>query len=461
MVVWLEPTGYDNCSDVSVEQTVGLYSGSNFQLGENEVVYTFTDEAGNTAEWGFTITVIDDIQPAIITCPEDIVTCDPVVSWEEPEASDTCSPVDIVQVEGMPSGSEFTLGVHEIVYEIIDESGNTSICSFTVEVLPDPDATWGTPGTLCSNMRPLDLSDFVLGDDGGVFEGVGMNGMMFDPGAVTAGFHEVTYSVSNQACSASWTELIEVVEAVEVISSSEHEFCGLHGGLRVTVSSGQGIWTGPEGAVFDPSPMANDVTVTVPDYGDHIFTYTVEGSEICGAELSIETTFFEPPSDAIAGNDQVLFAEYETSMQANEPEVGEGTWELIEGNALVQDELDPESAISQLALGENIFTWEIHNGVCEASVDTVVIFVQDLIFPTGISPNNDGDNDFLVIKGIEGMQNSITIFDRWGKQIYQADDYQNDWGGTTRKGKPLPEDTYIYVVDTPIKQFSGYLVIKR
>jgi gliding motility-associated-like protein len=74
--------------------------------------------------------------------------------------------------------------------------------------------------------------------------------------------------------------------------------------------------------------------------------------------------------------------------------------------------------------------------------------------PQGISPNGDGVNDMLVIPGIMGYKNSITIFNRWGNIVYQTNDYQNNWAGETNMayeliaedGK-LPDGTYYYIVD--------------
>jgi gliding motility-associated-like protein len=74
--------------------------------------------------------------------------------------------------------------------------------------------------------------------------------------------------------------------------------------------------------------------------------------------------------------------------------------------------------------------------------------------PQGISPNGDGVNDFLVIPGVMGFKNKITIFNRWGNVVYEVLNYQNNWSGETNNayeliaddGK-LPDGTYYYVVD--------------
>lgn len=64
-----------------------------------------------------------------------------------------------------------------------------------------------------------------------------------------------------------------------------------------------------------------------------------------------------------------------------------------------------------------------------------------------LTPNGDGKNDFFVVKGLEKyLANKVTIFDRAGRVVYSASNYQNNWDGYY-DGKPLAEDTYYYVID--------------
>jgi gliding motility-associated-like protein len=78
----------------------------------------------------------------------------------------------------------------------------------------------------------------------------------------------------------------------------------------------------------------------------------------------------------------------------------------------------------------------------------------ETFIPQGISPNNDGINDFLVIPGIMGFKNKISVYNRWGNIVYQVENYANNWSGETNNayeliaedGK-LPDGTYYYIVD--------------
>lgn len=50
------------------------------------------------------------------------------------------------------------------------------------------------------------------------------------------------------------------------------------------------------------------------------------------------------------------------------------------------------------------------------------------LFPNVITPNNDGKNEVLFFDGLSGYETSkLTVVNRWGKVIYQANGYANNW----------------------------------
>ncbi|NNE55798.1 MAG: gliding motility-associated C-terminal domain-containing protein, partial [Flavobacteriales bacterium] len=90
------------------------------------------------------------------------------------------------------------------------------------------------------------------------------------------------------------------------------------------------------------------------------------------------------------------------------------------------------------------------------------VHVDNLIIPTGFSPNGDNTNDNFVIDGIEELNADIEAFNRWGNVIYSQKDYRNDWNGTNNQGQLLTDDTYYVVLsfdDRPA--IAGYVVIRR
>ena len=71
-----------------------------------------------------------------------------------------------------------------------------------------------------------------------------------------------------------------------------------------------------------------------------------------------------------------------------------------------------------------------------------------------ITPNGDNVNDYMVIENIESTSsNQINIFNRWGVQVFETDDYEsNPFSGsssgraTVLPSEILPSGTYYYVL---------------
>ncbi len=138
IINYTAPIGNDACGPASTTQTAGLGSGSIFLLGTTTETYEVTDAEGNTASCSFDITVNDAADPIINNCPVDIAqsapvgTCEDIVTFTDPTATDNCPGFVITQTDGPVSGSTFPVGTTDIEFTATDASGNTTLCSFTI-----------------------------------------------------------------------------------------------------------------------------------------------------------------------------------------------------------------------------------------------------------------------------------------------------------------------------------------
>ena len=104
------------------------------------------------------------------------------------------------------------------------------------------------------------------------------------------------------------------------------------------------------------------------------------------------------------------------------------------------------------------YTLIVSSNNCVSERATVSIEVNkcstiDFFIPEGFSPNGDGINDVFFIRGLDVYpSNSITIFNRWGDKVFEANPYQNNWDGKAQNGvivggDELPIGIYFYVLD--------------
>ncbi|MFK7775977.1 MAG: gliding motility-associated C-terminal domain-containing protein [Saprospiraceae bacterium] len=92
--------------------------------------------------------------------------------------------------------------------------------------------------------------------------------------------------------------------------------------------------------------------------------------------------------------------------------------------------------------------------VTDANGCTSELYYFDLDYDTGcyeartvISPNNDGLNDNFYVNCLETTTVKVIIFNRWGQQVYQNDDYDNSFIGIGRRDQVLPQGGYFYVLE--------------
>ncbi len=132
------PSVTDNCPGAQVKLVQGLPSGSFFPVGETLLKFAAVDEMNNTDTFSYTVRVQDN-EPPVIQCPQDISSCETRVIFQTPQVKDNCSVISFEKIKGPDSGTDFTYGETEIVYAARDSAGNTDTCRFMVHVYHKPE----------------------------------------------------------------------------------------------------------------------------------------------------------------------------------------------------------------------------------------------------------------------------------------------------------------------------------
>lgn len=120
-------------------------------------------------------------------------------------------------------------------------------------------------------------------------------------------------------------------------------------------------------------------------------------------------------------------------------------------------------------------TGEYSISVVTDACQTEVVFFIDLEedeecrlhFYSGITPNDDGDNDYWHIDNITHPRfanNEVHIFNRWGSEVWSARNYDNEnvrWEGEGRSAGKLPDGTYYYIAEVNGTIYKGYIELTR
>jgi gliding motility-associated-like protein len=266
-----------------------------------------------------------------------------------------------------------------------------------------------------------------------------------------------------------WTEVSSNCTSVDIIRVTFHSSPSISAGPDALVCKGGSIKLQAVGSgtfLWSPAGLLNNPAVSDPvasPTATTVFTVTLTDQWNCRNSDQVTVEVRDIPI-ANAGPDQTLDFLFETELEASAVNSNEtGEWIVLTGSGTFSDKNNSKTTVSQLSLGENKILWRVANQICAESSDTVLIKINDLIIPTLITPNLDGNNDFFVIRGIESFgKTSLNIFNRWGENVYTNDSYANDWDGRDDNSNLLPEDTYFYILKPEkIYPIKGYIVIKR
>jgi gliding motility-associated-like protein/uncharacterized repeat protein (TIGR01451 family) len=177
----------------------------------------------------------------------------------------------------------------------------------------------------------------------------------------------------------------------------------------------------------------------------------------CNNIKTSSATFFPIPS---AGADQVI----EKNATATLTATIAGTWSQVGTTPVVTSISSPSSsstAVNGFTLeGDYKFAFTNASG-CSDTVSVNVTSVT-LDAPNVVTPNGDGTNDVLIVPGIENYPGSkISIYNRWGNEVYHSANYENDWAG-----QGLSEGTYFYRFNRvdksgKVKIFKGWIYLKH
>jgi gliding motility-associated-like protein len=96
----------------------------------------------------------------------------------------------------------------------------------------------------------------------------------------------------------------------------------------------------------------------------------------------------------------------------------------------------------------------------QASFDTVTVEVLqcDLFIPNIFSPNNDGENDVLYVRGHGIVDLHFVVFNRWGQLVFESKDEHHGWDGKVN-GKPAQVGVYAWQLYAKLN--NGAIVNRR
>ncbi|WP_175402887.1 HYR domain-containing protein [Mangrovivirga cuniculi] len=481
---WSDPIVSDNSGTFTLNSNIE--KGSILEKGFHTVTYTATDEAGNSSTCSFSIIVSDNIFPSYNTsCPNDIYREGyQSISWTEPKFTDNCS-ISRVERSHNP-GDYFNVGSHVVTYKAYDESNNLTTCSFNIIVqgVSGPEITY-CPNDVIVSVNSNCESQAFWNEPEGDFENIFSKTQNFYSGDIfPLGRTNVEYIYTDiQGASVCSFDIIVKDDTPPVINGIPNDI------IINTDKRGSAVtWADPTvvdncAATLFSSHKPND---NFPE-GKTLVRYTAtdNSQNKTTEEFTVSIVVNHPPiiqndtlevikSDRVEvcpvisdpDQDNIFINDYSINSTG-----GQITNRTQANQCLEISTVDLQSQYSKV----NIEVCD--DGIpalCTSGEFTVKFLPQEdvssNIKPYKIfTPDNDTYNDVWIIENIESYpDNRVSIFDRWGRVVYEATGYNNTSvvfnGKSNSSGNnaDVPTDTYFYniVIGNNIK-IQGYVELLR
>ncbi len=376
--------------------------------------------------------------------------------------------------------------------------------TINVTVSPNADATITPHAALCVNASPVTLTS---AQSGGVWSGPGITNPAtgaFNPALAGAGNIQIIYTISGLCSDADTTHIL--VNPLPIIDlGNDTTLCQgasllLNAGnpgstylwtnattdQTLTVSSAGIYWvdvtnanqcTGRDSINVSVIPLADATIHGVNPVCSNIASFNLSAAQtggqwsgngitnagngtfnpqIAGAGISIITYTIS----GLCGNMDTIHISVLPSPLVTADTVNPGCPDFNNGSIIIQTTggtlpynyiwSNGATGNSNTGLTNGTYTVTVADQNNCAEVRTVQFdmplidcVIPVIYVPNIFSPNGDGQNDNLYVRG-QGIKTlDFVIFDRWGEKVFETTDNTQYWDGKF-KGKEMPVDVYAY-----------------
>lgn len=451
--------------------------------------WTVTDACGNSNVYTQNINLTDTTPPTFVNAPSDMtVDCENVPPVVNPDVVDDCDTDPVVSFdESRQDGSCSGEYILTRTWTVTDRCGNSAEATQILTVVDNsgPSITLDFPGigniltgttvsVECDSLPVLDDNSVVVTDCGGVGMVDFVEKIDVSDNCAVDGYlslMECTW-IATDGCGN--TDSLKIF--VRVVDTQAPVLAGVPANDTVYLAQGEVVPPPPTVTATDncdlPDVQFTESSAPVDDCSEEILrVWTV--SDHCGnttlqmqiifvtTKVEVDEIIKKDPSCGMADGSIGIYL-------VGDPANYTYTWSPDLGT--------PNAAGNErTGLGETKYTIQAFDPAFPNCVHTFIIQLADdcltkssderpeLVFKNGISPNGDYKNEYFIIDNVERYQGAeLTIFNHGGGLVFKQKNYRNDWRGTTKGGKDLPDGTYFYVLRWEGEELGkGYLQILR
>ena len=352
---------------VTFDEATNTISGTPSEVGSYTVTVTTTDESGNATETTFTINVEDTTKPTVESVADQTQEVNTEITPIKIEARDNSGQAVTNKVDGLPNGVTFDeatntisgtpseVGSYTVTVTTMDESGNATETTFTINV---EDTTKPTVEDIADQTQEVntEITPITIEseDNSGQVvtnkvEGL-PDGVTFDEATNTisgtpseVGRYDITVTTTDESGNATETTFTIDVEdttkpTVESVADQTQEVNTEIEPIKIeaTDNSGQAVTNKvdglPAGVTFDET--TNTISGTPSEVGSYDITVTTTdesgNSETTTFTIDVKDTT-KPTVESVADQTQEVNTEIEPIKIESEDNSGRAVMNKVEG----------------------------------------------------------------------------------------------------------------------------------
>lgn len=429
--------------------TVGVISGQDTVV----IAYTATNDVGCVEEGEIKIPVGQAVQPTIevvnIDCSNGEVTfqsgrMDETVIWDFGDGG--------TSTEGDPTHQYASSGTY-----VVTLSSNTEFCNFDpVTLVPDlvvPELftldTITDPSIKYCDNNSIDIAVAVTGnatitwEDGNGNElGTGLQ-ITLTPN----GEYDIVRAIATADDPLCGTSMIEFKLSRYVFDITSGEIpaiiCpGEEFELSVTDNTGTDLtyeWM-PASAVVSGQGTPNATLVVESDTD---VTVRVTNEEfMCSHEEVFAIDVPELDLTLRAEPDTEIFLCDEVVIIADPGNFSDYQWSNGDSGPTIRDEPTETTTYTVTITDSNGCT---NTGSITINVEVPPCSEEGIFVPNAFTPNNDGNNDLLLVRSNAVKEMDFFVLDRWGNEVFRTTNQRDGWNGKYHNdGRELSSDVYAW-----------------
>lgn len=250
---------------------------------------------------------------------------------------------------------------------------------------------------------------------------------------ISVGTYTVTVS-SSDGCTSISTISITQPPAISMNCGAMDENCNYQDGIAYAQASGGAggftyAWSNASAADTLFGLSAGTYSVTITDQNGCVETcaVVVNTTATAAADAGIDVTIEEGQSTALSGSGGVIYS-----------------WQPA-------DDVSCSTCATTITTPSvtTTFVLTVTDSAGCVDMDTIVVTVEipcdDIFVPNAFSPNGDGQNDVLFVRGTCIQSFTFSVFNRWGELVFKCSDQTIGWDGTWR-GEACENAVFTYTV---------------